>query len=262
MKHPAFHIVVALALLPAVSSPAGLTWKDAPLSGMAYNTVERSAVTYDCSAVTSAQIQCRFVQTAVRRKLDYADLPSKIAEAEADLANWEASEEECKDIEKYRSELEAKAASADKSFDQRDVDVAREVYTAIEAACRSGSRAGLSAMVQRSLERDTRTCRVSSHTFEQTFTRQSSASTPVWVTTGAPSGPCGIVQLSRFESADAGEGYLWNYVARKAVTNPSGELPLLGSCKSLDEETYHYSWRSTDGPSSWADCDQLEFGLF
>lgn len=54
---------------------------------------------------------------------------------------------------------------------------------------------------------------------------------------------------------------VWNYFARKATTNPDAKTPLGGSCGELDEETYKYSWTNDDGPTSWADGDQLEFGV-
>lgn len=105
---------------------------------------------------------------------------------------------------------------------------------------------------------------MTSNTFEQTFKLVSPGGNAKisWVIESQPSGPCGVVQLSRFESETTKIGnstYVdWNYVARKAVTNPSGELFLGLQCSGLDQGEYFYDWRSEVHQMS---CDYIEFSL-
>ena len=75
-----------------------------------------------------------------------------------------------------------------------------------------------------------------------------------------PEGPCGIVQLSRFEKdPDDDSRFFWLYFSKKAVTNPRGKLLLGMQCSDLDETEYKYDWRSRE---IYAQCDYIKFGLF
>lgn len=257
-----------LAILVACLATAAhaADWERQPLSGIAYNTKERSAITYDCSLASQGQIHCKFIQMAVRKKVAAKDLSAKLAEAEKEAAKWQASPKECQQIKATVAELRSQGTSSVAQVDPRDLAVTEEMIAAFTIACDSGSKDKLVAALRRSVERDARSCRVSSHEFEQTFQRVATAENqgPVWVTRGEPSGPCGVVQLSRFEQITPfqNEFKAWNFVSRKAITNPSGKTALFGSCKNLDEESYTFSWNSSEGLSSWADCDQIEFGVF
>lgn len=244
----------------AIAAIAAQSWEVTPLNGMVYHTTERSALTYDCSPLPNQELRCKFNQTAVRKKLTPDKVEERLAELEESLREIGPASEECKDAQAFVEEA-GNAANKIKDVDARDRELVTIYLRGIEKACSSGDKADLRTALRTTVERDLRTCMVSSYQFEQTFKRVDGLPTnqTTWVTTGAPSGECGIVQLSRFERDGDATFVWWNYVARKAITNPRGEIPLLGSCSLLDEETYTYSWRSGDAYSRWAECDQIEF---
>ncbi|NKK36328.1 hypothetical protein GFL72_17025 [Rhizobium leguminosarum bv. viciae] len=108
-------------------------------------------------------------------------------------------------------------------------------------------------------DKDLRTCEVSSNPFAQEFVWVSDfGNGGAWVVSSQPEGPCGVVQLSRFEKdqSDA-SGLFWRYIARKAATNPSGTvLPGL-SCSAVDQGEYVYDWKKTR--SDHMQCEFVEF---
>lgn len=100
--------------------------------------------------------------------------------------------------------------------------------------------------------------------YRQTFRFLGSGSTlGSWVVESTPQGPCGTVQLDRFEAEDVGTGSkkirFWKYIARKAITNPNGQLALGGSCSGFDENSYAYDWRAKTHQQT---CDYVEFSVF
>jgi hypothetical protein len=108
-------------------------------------------------------------------------------------------------------------------------------------------------------DKDLRTCQVSSNPFTQEFVWVSDfGNGGAWVVSSQPEGPCGVVQLSRFEKDRSDpSGLFWQYIARKAATNPSGTvLPGL-SCSAVDQDEYVYDWKKTR--SDHLKCEFVEF---
>jgi hypothetical protein len=133
--------------------------------------------------------------------------------------------------------------------------------------CRKKSVENMQKIRDFVLKDEASTCRVSSNSWKEVFQRvapsfSESDLTSVWVTKSAPSGECGMVQLNRFETVGVGESTskfkMWNYTARKAVTNPAG-VSGFGQCKDRDEGTYLYSWISRD---LFVDCRKIKFSAF
>ncbi len=237
-------------------------WKEAPITGITYNTKERSALTFECDRTSQTDLHCKFVQVSVRKKLTKDALSAKLAESDKQVATMTLDEKECKDLDKVVADFEA--GKVDRKVDPRDADFGREMFAAFKKACVSGSRDDLRSVMRKEVERDLRACNISTNSFEQDFQRSDGTKPerPVWVTKAEAVGPCGIVQLSRFEREPGKDDFpFWNYIARKAVTNPNAELPLLGKCSNFDEDTYTFSWKSSDGPTEWAECDRIEFSV-
>jgi hypothetical protein len=78
-----------------------------------------------------------------------------------------------------------------------------------------------------------------------------------WVVSAQPEGPCGIVQLSRFEMDKEYKSLFWRYVARKTATNPTGTLMPGFSCSAVDQGEYVYDWKKTR--SDYLQCEFVEF---
>ena len=69
-----------------------------------------------------------------------------------------------------------------------------------------------------------------------------------WVAESSPSGPCGIVNTSKFvEDADFPD--YWSYFASKIVTNKEGDALL--PCGELDESEHPYLWNA---PPIYKNC--------
>jgi hypothetical protein len=66
-----------------------------------------------------------------------------------------------------------------------------------------------------------------------------------WIVVDRPSGPCGVVNVSRFER-DTQSKIFWKYFAKKVITNPRGEVIPGLSCGGLDEREYLYDRRSQE----------------
>ncbi|MDC0400278.1 hypothetical protein OAN59_11345, partial [Alphaproteobacteria bacterium] len=73
-----------------------------------------------------------------------------------------------------------------------------------------------------------------------------------------PSGPCGEIRLDRFEVDGESKLGFWNYISRKAITNPNGKSGAV-PCNKLDEEIYSYSWKPQ---SVDLECIRLELTAF
>src|SRR5208283_2132210 len=97
--------------------------------------------------------------------------------------------------------------------------------------------------------------------FKKTFRPVLSSNQPAWVVISeSPAGPCGRIDVSRFEADPAVKnGSHWNYVEKRVSTNPDGSDIWDGkpiSCRSApfaDSETV-YDWKPP--PNGYAvGCD-------
>ena len=98
-------------------------------------------------------------------------------------------------------------------------------------------------------------------TYKQTFqfVNDAVSGEGTWVVISSPTGPCGVINLSRFERAPNTDIPFWNYVAKKTITNPKGKILGLNSCSVLDEDEYLYTWNSKE---HFMGCEIIEFSPF
>jgi hypothetical protein len=248
-------------------SVVGATAQDRPTMGMVHNTVEANALTYDCRPVGS-ELECSFVQTSVRRKAKPEDLAEALRKGRENYPEFKRTS--AKECQGYAGLYEAVAsnrppAGADakkfvESIARLHPSQKADMTKLLERArdmCSDFSEAKFLDFVRTGHERDTRVCKVSSHTFKQRF-RQVDTNGP-WVVADSPNGPCGVVNVSRFEfEAGSYGGKFWRYLSKKVVTNPRGEMLPGMACSSLDEREYLYDWRSEE---RFLGCDYVEFGV-
>ena len=121
---------------------------------------------------------------------------------------------------------------------------------AVTTACNAKTEESYLNVNRVLFDRDARTCAVSSYTYKQSFrlVLDDVSGARSWVAKGEPSGPCGIVQLSRFEpeKLENLKSIYWKYIAKKAVTNKQGFLMPGMACTKLDEDEYIFDWRSKE----------------
>jgi hypothetical protein len=205
---------------------------------------------------------CDFTQNTVRRKLSEEDARKKVLDARTQyLAKPEVMKpSECAEFAKLSDLMQGKAAAPDPaklaSVSQRQkADFAR--FTSLVGAfCQTPSVDTYMKFVAAGVEKDKRTCLVSSHSFTQRLQPVDGGN---WSVIPERHGPCGVVQLDRFEP-DKGasrSATFWNYIVRKAVTNRNANAGL-ASCRMLDEGEYKYEWRRRELDIS---CEYVERGL-
>lgn len=255
---------------------------DKPNIGLLYNTKENSSLTYTC-VQSEAVLKCEFVQVNVRKKANLEDLSKKLVEAKKQFPSALkdlSSENICAPMSIVLSVLEGKQAP-EKAAENAPKDVIsdkqkfiremremnetkkQETITYLKALndfCSTRSEESFLRMTQVEHEKDMRTCAISTNSFKQNFRwlQDSGSGAGAWVVESKPEGPCGIVQLSRFEKSNSiNKIVLWNYIAKKAITNPKGSLLPNISCSQLDQDEYIYSWKADRDYR--LGCEYIEF---
>jgi hypothetical protein len=282
-------LLVALMILCGSPVWAG---DDYPTMGMVYNIKEDSVIKYDCRRMQNDLLECDFVQTAIRKKKTDEDLKNKIEEAKKQLpdAIKEASQGTCSGTDILLNAMEGKitpekaadlyvkfnkkegSSSSDEVSDKKFfIKTVKEMVPSkkqdtvvflrsMNEFCKTRSEESWLKIAKQEHEKEMRTCSVSSNPFKQTFKWvEDYSGKGTWVADAKPDGPCGIVQLSRFEAVtDAGSTMFWKYIAKKAITNPKGETSWPGlSCSDLDENEYVYDWKNDK--YSKLGCEYIEF---
>jgi len=259
--------LLALSAIAIATASNGAGAQEAPRLGLLYNLSETNSLTYSCSTVSEKTLGCEFVQASVRPKATYADLPAAIKRAMGEFAKGPVFEaDDCKLNQKLADVLAGKEKPPKEDAMEKLTAVQRRDLLAfsqgIVEVCKSRSEEKYLELVRLGHDRDRRTCRVSALSFKQTFrlAPEGKPGSPVWIAQSQPEGPCGIVQLSRFESerSKVGDSTFtnWRFIARKAITNPASELFPGASCSRFDEAPYTYDWRSQEHQLT---CDYIEF---
>jgi hypothetical protein len=272
-----------VSVLVVLNSTCVLAQEEYPQTGIVYNIKEDSSITYSCVKKTETLLECDLVQTAVRRKANASDLNKKLAEAKKQMPN--AIKEISKDntcewvgpiVQVLRGKITPEQAAdstlknliADRNVFIKSMnalsDSAKqetlETMSATDDFCKTKSEDSYLKITKLEHERQMRTCTVGSNPFKQRLIWVTDyAGTGAWVVSGQPSGPCGVVQLDRFEPVKVfGNLVLWRYIAKKVITNPKGELLLPGmTCADFDQDEYPYSWKKER--DSRLGCEYIEF---
>lgn len=250
----------------------------APTTGTVTNTTENHSLTYDCSQPRQGELVCEFVQVIVRHKATQADLDRSLEQTDELIRQMRSDPsqfaETCNLFSQIRTALNNPSATLAAPPPGLDIerfqqgmarlgehDTADVLQSANNflAFCAEPNRETAEAVIRFTHSIDARTCLVSSLRFTQTFRPVGGlGGESAWIALSSPGGMCGVVQLDRFERD--GSDFLWNYIARKAVTNPNGAPPGFGlQCSALDEATYTYSWRHS---SRYLGCDYVDFSMF
>jgi hypothetical protein len=256
-----FKCTILAASLAVVGSAAAQT-PDFPSTGIVYNTKDAAALTHFCKlSPDRVTMDCEFTQTSIRRKLNASDAAKKLADARAEFATkpQQVSEKECAGFENLLLILQGKQAAPDPQgmakMSAREKANGLAVIGPMVSFCRVPNIDNWMKMAGAGIDKDKRTCLLSSHSFKQKF-RQ--ADTSAWIVVAQPEGPCGVVELSRFEPEKSSTVTFWNYISRKAVTNPNASIGS-ATCKMLDEGEYKYQWQKKDPDLN---CEYVEFSVF
>jgi hypothetical protein len=211
-------------------------------------------------------LNCEFVQTTVRFKSTDADLPGVLGNARKQFGSEvPPSIQECTTYRGILAVLEGKKPAPNPegiaAMSQVEKADGLRMAKAFSEYCDRPTEEVFLSIVRAGHDKDRRTCSVSANAYKQSFRLLSEGpSRAVWVTQGSPEGTCGVVELSRFEPEEMKIGNStftnWSYIARKAITNPSGEFFPGVKCSGLDERPYTYDWRAKEHQMS---CDYIQF---
>jgi hypothetical protein len=273
-------VVVAISLI----ATGALASENFPMGGLLYNQQQDSSLRYDCTRTSTNEIQCKFLQTDVRKKASASDLPEVIENARKQFPGALSEMTKSDECQTFRAWTEAikgtktpeevakehpKLATNNKKFIDGLGELRRrytkhhdelDVFEAMNTFCEQRDEESYLNVARTQHERDMRTCNISSTQFTQTFTWAGSwgGGQGAWVAKSTPDGPCGAVDLSRFEldPATSSHGF-WRYYARKTIANPQGKLLDMECSKVVDENTYLYDWTTyRDGRVG---CEFIEF---
>lgn len=263
---------------------------DYPTGGIVFNQIENSSLAYTCSLMQDGTLQCEFDQSRVHKKLKTEGVAKRLQDAEKEFEKVQSTpsdDAQCKDIPVFLQMLQGDI-SIDEGIDRLSkkpddqqafatgVMTTREkakkfpdeldMFKAMGSYCADRTKENYVNLAKQSINRDLKTCEVSANHFSQTFIKVADG-TPsgAWVVKSGPDGPCGLIQLSRFEidqTSVGGSSYsFWNYIAKKTITNPKGTiLPTLTCAAGVDQNEYPYTWREKS--DSRLGCEYVEFSAF
>lgn len=233
-----------------------------PVTGSLIGQVDGDPMNYECGIPdASGKITCNFIQVLLSPAAIEEDLQASLAEIPAILGadSDDFIEGSCSEttsaMKDALSRFEAGQPSADgvaPPSDPRDLEHLRRWVQLTDTLCRERTAANLEALMRFAHDRSSKTCRPFINQFSQTFVQVSEA---MWVAESSPTGPCGILQASRFTLPDNGLQFLWEYTSQKIVTNPAGSVAEGFACSELDQSTILYTWNS--GPQR-IDCEFID----
>ena len=252
---------------------AGVSAVDVPMIGTVHNTKDRGWISYECGDIEDDHLTCTLTQVMVRKKLNQSELEAKYQETIKGLEtqqNDPSMKELCTMAAGAMDLMQGgsgaglppemnQAFQGFNAMQRRDME---QQFSALLETCRTRSLEGLRRFLRLAVEKDARTCLVSTNRFEQTFrpVKDYEGKLISWtVANTLPQGDCGFVQMSRFVPDDnkplAGKIYLWKYIGKRATSNPEGKTLIGTSCREWDESETVYSWQPKEIPLQ---CDYIE----
>lgn len=260
-----------IIVVGGISQPCAVSAlaEESPSSGIVYSTKWATSLVYFCEKNRDSFLDCEFKQTLIRKKARPENLEAHLDEARKQFPK--ELTESCEAINYFKdiAEVLHGRKKVPKNENLRDYlknmsdlekrDTAK-VMDAIIASCHSKSEKSFLEVSRISFDIETRTCIVGSHTYKLSFRLilDPVSRARSWVARGDPSGPCGVVQLSRFvpENLSDSQFTFWKYIGKKAVTNKQGLFMPGLACKDLDEEEDVFDWKSKQHALG---CDYIEF---
>lgn len=270
MKFYFFAIIFLLMIINKIALA-----EEFPTFGKVYHKTENTMLDYSCKKIQPGKINCDFTQTSIwKNKKDELEreietIKEKVGKEKFKASNV-ASPEQC---ELYKHSLAIVEGKKNKDT-LKDSKIADSVENMMKTLKNSSSRQrqdfkktlGLMAdfcvnpdkenyinLLTSSIKKKYNTCRIFTNKFEISFKKFDDN----WIADTSPQGTCGIVRLDRFEKEFMKLSAIpfWNYVSKKAITNPNGEFGVT-KCDTLDETEYFHSWRIRDLD---LECEYISF---
>jgi hypothetical protein len=247
---------------------------DGPTQGILHGGTDTDSITFGC-VPNGSYLECDFVQARVKRVATPDGLAKEIQNAKKQFAQMSAKERseftaQCpqlagiaaaiknRSLPKNPESLKLEDVSRFNNWLTSMTDIeqtdAVKLSDAFAKSCKAPTEENYVAIARQSYDVKTRTCSISTNSYKQRFSQVDQSKTWVVIQQEGPTGPCGVVNVSKFVKDD----WSWNYYAQKVVTNKTGELLPGMACSSLNEEEIVYEWRSKTKQLS---CDYIEFNV-
>ena len=257
------HILLAGAVIGTHAMVQAAEAQDIPERGMTHSLEQASKLVYNCENINGLQVSCEMRESTIRYKVHPDDYEKTIDREMAVVSEEEGLNEfvdgSCEAIEEIKGVLSPEHPSFQQFQElsqQRQEQLTRTIKS-VEAMCLEKSRESVRRFVEILTLEKTRTCVISTKSWDLDFERTSDT---VW--TAAPGKPlggstCGIVTLDRLEKSD--DGYFWNYIKRSIASNPNAEFFDGVLCyEKFDGVEIEYIYSSD---LIEMDCDFIEFDL-
>jgi hypothetical protein len=268
-------IAYFLATVLSTLASAALGLEDRPMASIVHHASENSSIQYDCKLMGD-ELHCDMTQSFLRQQVTKDKFEERSREIYDSILQEKLKPGECDelvktqramlDVIKNPSKLAPDKQKELQNWPEGKLNELKITFMAMENVCRKKTVENMKVLRDLLLKNEQSSCRIGSHTWKEVFLKappnySNPENLAVWISKSKPTGECGVVLLNRFEQISVGDTKLkfWNYVSRKAVTNPNGTLLLGGQCKNLDEESSIYKWNSRE---IFVNCKTVKFSPF
>jgi hypothetical protein len=251
-------VAVLLGAAPAFAQQGG---PDYPATALFYLPTGDEMTTVTCDPPSAEGMKCVFTQTHILRKAKPED-DAKIPEQVKELMASPMDGKECDQIDlmatAFKTGVAPPGAKADafyakmKSMSEQEKRDTIVLFKAMADFCHKPNKENATELVKTERDKDRRTCKIWSNSFENTLQRNESGG---WVSNTGPTGPCGLVEIAVIEKAKDAPLF-WVYRWRHLITSKSGKLMGLSSCAEFDETEHIYDWRI---PDTYMGCDYITY---
>jgi hypothetical protein len=256
-------ISIALFFI-SFSSPAAA--QEYPvLTQFVYGTIENDSMTIVCEPPVEGRMRCKFTQVMVSKVGRPGEfeksLPNVIAQL---LKDQKGARPLCDLMQSISTALRAgippkgkeeRTAFEDlRKMPQRAKDDFHSLAKQASNFCTNPDRQTAEDFLRAAHDRDLRTCKIWTNTFEQTFTSSNMGQT--WIVNDGPEGLCDVVVIAKLEKDKDAEQF-WTYRTRKIVMKKDVGASGL-HCSLLDEREYFYDWKEDE---KFLGCDYVKFGF-
>lgn len=217
-----------------------------PIHGTLVGERDGDTLNYECREVSADMIECDFVQVLMSKDALEPITEDALNLVLADMMT-EGTSAICENVGNTISVLEGADGQAvwpEKSEEEvetikssvRSAPNGLAGLTALHNLCENPTTQNAARLLEITNQSRDIVCKPFVNKYSQTFVR---VSPKTWVVKSEPSGPCGIVNTSKFIGHPEFE-ILWSYYASKVVTNKEGKN--LIDCSELDEREQPYKW--------------------
>lgn len=254
---------ISVICLLAAMSAAALSQEYPAGAQVLYGTVDNDSLTVQCLPPADDKMHCTFAQTMVSRPADQKDFEATLSKSIDDALSPDAMKS-CGEFAEFAQAVRdgrtpkgvdpakySKGMTAMKP--EQKADLLKQLDL-LDVLCATPTKENAEAMLRAVHERELKTCKVWTNTYEQSFTTADAGKT--WISNEGPKGECGVIYISKFER-EKDELAFWTYSTQKVVTKKDGD-PIMNLCPTLEERQFVYDHSNNE---RYMNCVYIDFGF-